>query len=131
MAQKQERISEGPQRWGHCRLTEVEFWTLFKHAAQLGITRSRFLRKCLREGMGQGPDPFKEDFETLHELAMQLGAIGRNFNQLVRRLNSNESVDDSELLRTVSQVRIKTEQASQTLRTLILHARDRQIRKEF
>jgi len=128
MPKSQKVAIEKPRRWAFCRLTETEYWAYIRYAASLGLSRSRFTRKCLREGMGQGPDPAANDFETLHNAAMQLGSVGRNLNQLVRHLNSNKSVAEDELLSVSHRAIQATEKVGQAVRELVVHIRDRRIR---
>jgi hypothetical protein len=51
-------------------------------------TRSRLVRKMIREALDQGPDLFSDDLKAWHYTVSNLGAIGRNLNQIARAANS-------------------------------------------
>lgn len=87
------------------RLTEEEDRAIVVLARFLGEgTRSRIIRKMIREAIGQGPDLLKDDLNSFREAVRQLAAVGRNINQIAHALNAGRAPDfplDSRLLRDV------------------------------
>jgi len=72
------------------RLNEEENLRFQRLAEQLQTTRSRLMRKMIREAIGAGPDLLHQELKLIEELAYQLAAIGRNLNQLVRAIHSGK-----------------------------------------
>lgn len=74
----------------HVRINEDELEQFKRAAARLGVKPSRLHRKLIREASGCGPDLLKDEMEPVRNAARQLGAIGRNLNQITRKVNSGE-----------------------------------------
>jgi hypothetical protein len=87
--------------WAHVRLNRGEQNALLFLQARLGLrTRSRVLRKMIREAVGEGPDLLPNDLNVMREAIRQVAALGRNINQLTRAANAGDRVTvDPVLLR--------------------------------
>jgi hypothetical protein len=79
------------ERWANVRLMEEEHLALDVIQNRLQTTRSRLLRKVIRELIGMGPDLLTQEWMAFEKLAYQLAAVGRNLNQLVRAVNSGKA----------------------------------------
>jgi len=72
------------------RLSEPEFQAYLKRVNDLSSTRSRVMRKMIREFIDMGPDLLRDDLKTIGEGVYQLGALGRNLNQELRAMHSGK-----------------------------------------
>lgn len=105
------------------RLNEDEDRAFVQLAQTVGEkTRSRLIRKMIREAIGQGPDLFHEDLASFRDAVRQLGALGRNLNQIAHALNAgslNGVALESNLLRAVEHqvTTLKNELKAIVLRT--------------
>ena len=88
--------SENVSRWANVRLNENEHRALEIIQQKLQTTRSRLLRKVIRELIGMGPDLLPQEWMAFEKLAYQLAAVGRNLNQFVRAVNSGKAAMTSE-----------------------------------
>jgi len=87
------------------RLSPEENAALTKSATSYGVKRSRIVRRLLRELIRQRPDYFDQEQNDLRGLNQQLSAIGRNLNQIARKLNSNEVISKNELDHDLTQMK--------------------------
>jgi len=87
------------------RLSPEENAALTKSATGYGVKRSRIVRRLLRELIRQRPDYFDQEQNDLRGLNQQLSAIGRNLNQIARKLNSNEVISKNELEHDLTQMK--------------------------
>jgi hypothetical protein len=79
--------------WAHVRLNRGEQNALLLLQNRLGVrTRSRVLRKMIREAVGEGPELLSNDLNVMREAVRQIGALGRNINQLTRAANAGDRV---------------------------------------
>ena len=85
-----ETTSENISRWANVRLNEEEHQALEVIQKRLQTTRSRLLRKVVRELIGVGPDLLVQEWQVFEQLAYQLAAVGRNLNQLVRAIHTGK-----------------------------------------
>lgn len=83
-------MEERRTRVTHVRLNDDELEQFKRAADRLGVKPSRLHRKLIREVSGCGPDFLKEELEPVRDAARQLAAVGRNLNQITRKLNSGE-----------------------------------------
>ena len=74
------------------RFTEAEHHGLMNLAEGLRTTRSKLFRKLVREALGSNPELVGQHMKTIGEGIYQLGALGRNLNQLLRLIHSNHVV---------------------------------------
>jgi len=71
------------------RLTSEEDQAIVQLAQSHGLdNRSRFIRKLIREAIGQGPDLLQPEMEAFREAVRQLSSVGRNINQIAHALNA-------------------------------------------
>lgn len=108
MIEKSERIT--------VRLTPGEEEWIVKKAEKAGVSKSRYIRKVTLCELPQSDNPFYEKDRPMnlkngitHAKMMRIfntdiSQIGNNLNQIARRLNSGEEVDD-EMLKEVKQMR--------------------------
>jgi hypothetical protein len=82
--------AETPWRFVKTRLSQDEYQGFMLVLAKLETNGARFLRKVIREAIGQGPDLLINDLQAFRETTFQVGAIGRNLNQLVRAFHSGQ-----------------------------------------
>lgn len=71
------------------RFSESEFEAGTKLANHLGTNIQGMVIALVRSAVETQPIFSKEEVNVLASASLQLGAVGRNFNQLVRRLNSD------------------------------------------
>jgi hypothetical protein len=72
------------------RLSEQEYQAYLVVVQSLSTTRSRLIRKLIRELVGVGPDLLADDMKSLSNGIYQLGALGRNLNQMLRAMHSGQ-----------------------------------------
>lgn len=70
------------------RVTEEEFASLRKQAADLGITVTELLRNRLLDSRAPRTINTKELLRQLDEIGTELGRTGNNINQLARHANT-------------------------------------------
>ena len=92
-------------RSAHVRLDEAEDRAFQQVVEGLRTTRSRLLKKIIREMIGLGPDMLTQEWKLFEALAYQLAAVGRNFNQLIRAVHSGKATITPEDLVLVEKVR--------------------------
>ena len=107
------------------RLSQAEDQAFVLVLLKLGTNGSRFLRKVIREVIGEGPDLLPNEMEAFREATFQVGAIGRNLNQLVRAFNSGQltggQVDASLLIA----IRDQVAKLEKELLAIVLRSRQR------
>lgn len=87
------------------RLSPEENTALAKSAAEYGVKRSRIVRRLVRELIRKRPDYFDQEKNELRALSQQLSAMGRNLNQIARKLNFDEGFSGSELEHDLTRTR--------------------------
>lgn len=70
------------------RLSDIELNLLNQGSALLGISRSEYLRKLLREKQIQNRIEVVADIEILRKLVHEYGKIGSNLNQIAKYFNT-------------------------------------------
>ena len=89
-------------------------------------TRSRLVRKMIRDSIAEGPDLLKDDLKTMQEGFRQVAAIGRNINQLAKAAHSGDRVQvDPVLLRAAA---VEMEHLRTELAAVIMRSRNRWVR---
>jgi hypothetical protein len=81
----------------------------------------------IREGLGVGPALRPEESRVLRELAYQIGAVGRNLNQLLKAIHSGKVVimtDEYALIKTILD---KTVAVQREMQTVIARSRKRSV----
>jgi len=75
------------------RLTQDEDQKFNEYSNKVGVTRSKIQRKIIRELINNELDLVPEEIEVFRDAAKNVAAIGRNFNQLIRAINSGKVPD--------------------------------------
>jgi len=75
------------------RLTHDEDKKFTDYSEKMGVTRSKIQRKIVRELINKELDLVPEEIEAFRNAAKNVAAIGRNFNQLIRAINSGKVPD--------------------------------------
>ena len=101
------------------RLNEPENLEFKRVAERLQTTRSRLMRKMIRELIGEGPDFLDREWILFEKLAYQLSAIGRNLNQLVRAYHSDQGARITVDLSLLGEVLERTESVKREIYRLI------------
>ena len=80
-----------PQTWCFVktRMNEAEYLAFHHYILVMGTTVSRWLRRVIRDAIGEGPDLLPHEWNLLKESTYQLGKVGANLNQLVRACHSD------------------------------------------
>lgn len=119
---------QNPSRWANVRLTEEEHRALNAVQERLGTTRSRLLRKTVRELIGLGPDLLLQEWQAFVELAFQVAAVGRNLNQLVRAIHQGKTAISLEDRALVEGVRDQVTAVQTALQATIVRSRQRWVK---
>lgn len=75
-------------------LTDSERAAIKARCEAEGCSMRRWIVDAIRSGLTHEIQPTTREIELLGESNYQLLAIGRNLNQIARRLNENQAVDD-------------------------------------
>lgn len=81
-------MKERRTRVTHVRLNDDELARFQAAADRFGVRPSRLHRKLIREASGCGPDMLDNELAPVRQAVKELGAIGRNLNQITRKINS-------------------------------------------
>jgi Zn-dependent oligopeptidase len=103
----------------HVRLDEMEDRAFQQVVDELGTTRSKLLKKIIRELIGAGPDLLAQEWKLMEDLRFQLAAIGRNFNQLVRAIHTGKMIVTPQDRALVEGVRDQVEQVRKEIVIII------------
>ena len=98
---------------------------LERFAAEKGVSVSEIIRRLADEAVGAGPSLFPDEVTAMKHLRGELKAIGRNLNQVARKVNSGEVLADpldAEALRTVM---ARVEEVAQHLQAMSTSRRGR------
>ena len=101
------------------RLNDEENLRFQRLAEGLQTTRSRLLRKLIREAIGAGPDLLAHELSLFEDLAYQLAAVGRNLNQLVRAIHSGKVAVTADDRTFIEAVRAEVQRVDQEVITVI------------
>lgn len=83
-------MTERRTRVTHVRLNDDELGRFYAAAKRFGVKPSRLHRKLIREASACGPDLLDAEMQPVRDAVRQLGAIGRNLNQITRKINSGD-----------------------------------------
>lgn len=83
----------GPKARMHVRFTQTEHQAITSRAEAEGCSPQRWVINCVRASLTHEPQFTLETTKALWESSYQLRAIGRNLNQIARRLNEGKSVN--------------------------------------
>ena len=73
------------------QLTESERESIRTRTRYHGISRSRWMANVIRAALTREPQFCQDEIEALDRSTFQLAAIGRNLNQIARRLNEGQT----------------------------------------
>jgi hypothetical protein len=125
---KMKNASDTLIRSAHVRLDEAEDAGFQQLVERLETTRSRLLRKIIRESIGEGPDLLPQEMKPFEEAVFQLAALGRNLNQLLKLVHSGQVKADSQELMLMEGIRTQVELLKKETLTVIDRSRERWVR---
>ena len=114
-------------RFVKTRLTQTEYMGFVLVLLKLGTTGAWFLRKAVREAIQEGPDLLVQELQVFREAIYQLGAIGRNLNQLLHTIHSGKLTGHSIDAGLLEAIQEKVEKLEDALKTLVIRARRRMV----
>lgn len=89
VAKETERITDtGPKERLRVSFTPSEYSTILKRAETEGCSPQRWVINCVRASLTRKPQFTLETAKALWESSAQLRAIGRNLNQITKRLHA-------------------------------------------
>ncbi len=115
-------------RSAHVRLDEAEDAGFQVLVERLETTRSRLLRKIIRESIGEGPDLLPNEMKHFEEAVYQLAALGRNLNQLLKLLHTGQVKVSSQEQTLIEGIRDQVECLKKETLTVIDRTRERWVR---
>jgi len=80
----------GPKERMHVRFTQTEYQGITSRAEAEGCSPQRWVINCVRASLTHEPQFTMETTKALWESSYQLRAIGRNLNQIAKRLNEGK-----------------------------------------
>ena len=122
-----QKIHHRPVRWANLRLREEEHMALLQAQERLHLSRSQLVRNMIRDGLGVGPALLPEESNILRELAYQVGAVGRNFNQLLRAIHSGKVTALANELALVTAIRDQIVGVEKEIQTVITRSKKRSV----
>lgn len=81
---------DGPKRRMEVRFTPTEYQGITTRAEAEGCSPQRWVINCVRASLTNEPQFTMETTKALWDSTYQLRAIGRNLNQIAKRLNEGE-----------------------------------------
>ena len=81
---------DGPKRAVRVWLTPTEHEAVDRHVAHAGGSRAGWVVRAVRAALTREPELGAEELRVLGESNRELLAIGRNLNQIARRLNEGQ-----------------------------------------
>ena len=73
-------------------------------AGRHGVKSGRYLRRMIREAQTTEPQFFPNEEAALRDLATEVRAVGRNINQIAKRLNMADDRELQELAPTMAEL---------------------------
>lgn len=86
---------EGPKRRLEVRLTSSEYDEVVARSEAEGCSPQRWIINCVRASLTNQPQFTMETTKALWDSSRQLRAIGRNLNQLAKKLNEGDNQEIS------------------------------------
>jgi hypothetical protein len=118
------------ERWANVRLSEKEHRALDVVQKRLQTTRSRLLRKMIRELIGMGPDLLTQEWEVLERLIYQLAALGRNLNQYLKAIHTGQAMATPPDLALIQEVRDQVNRVDEEVVTIIARSWNRWVKMD-
>ena len=122
--------SETQKRMVNVRMNEAEALAFRLLAEHLQTTRSRLLRKVIREAIGEGPDLLFQEFKVMDDAVYQVAAIGRNLNQLVRAVHTGQVKAMPQEQALMGDILNRIESLKKEIFIVIDRSRNRTVRRE-
>jgi hypothetical protein len=122
--------AEWLNRSAHVRLHEAENRAFQNVVERLQTTRSKLLRKIIRELIGQGPDLLDHEWQALENLIYQLGALGRNLNQYVKAIHTRQAKASPLDLALIEQVRDEVKRVDIWVIAIIARSKQRWVKSD-
>jgi hypothetical protein len=110
------------------RMSEAEALAFSELAAQWQTSRSRLLRKVIRESIGEGPDLLGHELKLFEDAVYQLASLGRNLNQLLKLLHSGKVTVGAPEQALMEGIRDQVERLKAETLTVIDRSRRRWVR---
>ena len=120
--------SETLIRSAHVRLDKAEDAGFQQLVVRLQTSRSRLLRKIIRESIGEGPDLLPNEMKVFQDAVYQLASLGRNLNQLLKLLHSGQVKVSSQEQTLIESLRTQVECLKKETLTVIDRTRERWVR---
>ena len=87
------------------RLTGSEVEAIDKRAQACGTSRRKYITNLVRAHLLQEPQLGMTELAVIGESNKQLAAFGRHFNQIAKKLNSDESVESRSIANSLNRVK--------------------------
>lgn len=110
------------------RLVAEEKRAFSKLAKELGVPPSTLIRRMVREATSAGPTLFDDGIAALIDASNHLSAIGRNINQITRRLNQTDHPVDHGLKDDLAKLKFVLDGLKTDVRALASSSKDRKIK---
>lgn len=107
MSRPKKRPDKAYTREVHVRVSFAEHAGLKALGQALNLPPSRIHRRLIREAINGGPDYFDDGVQEQRLMRVNLSAVGRNLNQLVRAANRGEPILNADVLRLVDVLRLQ------------------------
>jgi hypothetical protein len=117
-------------RSAHVRLDKAEDTGFQELVERLATTRSRLLRKIIRESIGEGPDLLPNEMKHFEEAVFQLAALGRNLNQLLKLVHTGQVKVSSQEQAMMESIRTQVECLKKETLIVIDRSHERWVRHE-
>jgi hypothetical protein len=125
---KMKNLSEILIRSAHVRLDKAEDAGFQQLVERLQTSRSRLLRKMIRESIGEGPDLLANEMKVFQDAVYQLASLGRNLNQLLKLVHSGQVMVSSQEQALMIAIRDQVECLKKETLTVIDRSRERWVR---
>jgi hypothetical protein len=112
------------------RLTLEEKAAFKRVAGACDTTRSRLLRKIIRELIGEGPDLLANDMRVMEEMLFQIAAVGRNLNQMVKLLYRGQQPIPEHIHPMLSDLQKEVQTVREELRLVVERSRNRWVARD-
>lgn len=109
------------------RLNHVEKTAFERVAEAIGKKPSQVFRRLIREAITGGPEYFDDGLDELRAAHRELGAIGRNLNQLVKLANRGEQLFGHEVREELAAVVAQVDTVEKLYRDSVERIRSRSV----
>lgn len=110
------------------RMSDAEALAFSQLAERLQTSRSRLLRKVIREFIGEGPDLLPHEMKHFDDAIYQLAALGRNLNQLLKLVHTGQVKVSSQEMTLMEGIRDQVELLKKETLSVIDRTRERWVR---